>query len=66
MLLPFLISTALVLKAIKYIARVSISRQLYKVYKRLYYMLVSYLYRQGLSNKLFICLELYYLYKHYL
>jgi hypothetical protein len=66
MLLLFLISIALVLGAIKYIAEVSISRQLYKVYKHLYYMPVSYLCCQGLPDKLFIYLELYYLYKRYL
>jgi hypothetical protein len=66
MLLPFLIGMALALGAIKYIIEVSISRQLYEVYKRLYYMPVSYPHCQGLPNKLFICLELYYLYKHYL
>jgi hypothetical protein len=62
MLLSFLIGTALVLGVVKYIAGVSVSRQLYKVYKRLYYMPVSYPRRQGLPNKSFVLLKLYYLY----
>jgi hypothetical protein len=61
MLLFFLIGTALVLGVVKYITRVSVSQQLYKVYKRLYRMLVSYPRRQGLPNKLFVLLKLYYL-----
>jgi hypothetical protein len=54
----------LALEAAGYIDVVSVNQRLYGRYRGYLFVLILYLYRQGLPNKSFVYLELHYLHRH--
>jgi len=55
---------ALASEAARYIDVVGINQRLYGRYRGYLFMLILYLYRQGLPDKSFVRLELHYLYRY--